>query len=255
MAYEPQTPYAIRQFEIDVLVPIQIFGVDASFTVSSQAMLTTVLLVSAYAYFGMREGAVVPRRMQASVEMIYEFVERTIVTYGGEDAKRAMPLIVTVYVFILFGTLIGLTPLKFTFTSHLIVTMALSMVVFVYVTFLAVRLHGTGFFRFFLPAGTPLYIAPLIFTVELISYLFRPITLGVRIFANILAGHIMLKLFGDLSAMLVDAFSTPGILLAIAPLAMIVLMYAVEMFVTAIQAYIFIVLTSIYVRQSLHGHA
>lgn len=254
MAYEPQTPYAIRQFEIDVLIPLHLFGVDASFTISSQAMITTVIAVSAYCYFAMRESATIPRRLQGSAEAVYEFIEGTLIRYGGPDAKRALPLVVTLFVFILFGTLIGLTPVKFTFTSHLVVTLALSTVVFIYVTALALKIHGLGFLRFFIPAGTPTLLIPLIFVIELISYLFRPITLGVRIFANILAGHIMLKLFGDLSAMLVDAFGTIGMLVALLPAAMIVVMYFVEVFVCGIQAYIFVVLTALYIRQAIEGH-
>ncbi len=254
MAYDPQTPYAVRQFNIDVLVPIEVFGIDASLTVSSQAMLTTVLLVVGYLYFAMSEGAIVPRRWQSSAELIYEFVEGTVVKFGGPEACRAVPFVLTLFVFILFGTLLGLTPVKFTFTSHLVVTLSLALLVFFYVSWLAIHLHGTGIVRMFLPAGTPIYLAPLIFTIELISYLFRPITLGVRIFANIFAGHIMLKLFGDLCAMLVDTFGTMGVLAAVIPLTMIVVMYFVEVFISGIQSYIFIVITSIYIKQAIDGH-
>jgi F-type H+-transporting ATPase subunit a len=254
MAYDPHTPYAIKQFAIDVLVPLEVFGIDASLTVSSQAMITTVLVGTAFVYWGMREGALYPRRLQTSVEALYGFVHDTVVRFGTAEAKRAVPFVFTVFVYILFGTLIGLTPIKFTFTSHLIVTLALALTVFAYVNWLAFRLHGLSFLRFFLPAGAPLAIAPLIVLVELISYLFRPVTLGVRIFANILAGHIMLKLFGDLAAMLVDNLGIAGFAVAILPFAMIVLMYAVEVFITSIQAYIFIVITSLYIKDAIHAH-
>jgi F-type H+-transporting ATPase subunit a len=165
-----------------------------------------------------------------------------------------LPFFLTMFMFILFGTLIGLTPIKFTFTSHIIVTLALALVVFFYVNFLAFKTQGLGFFRFFLPKGTPIYLAPLIVVIELVSYLFRPMTLGLRIFANILAGHIMLKLFGDFCTMLVEAYGATGFITAVLPLAAMVIMYFVEVGVILIQSYIFLVLSAIYVKDALHGH-
>lgn len=251
MAVEPIGPYAIRQFEIDVLVPMSIFGFDVSFTISSQAMLTTVILVSAYATWATRNLTVVPSRRQASVEIIFSFVEDTIVRFGGPQARKALPFFMTIFVFLLFGSLIGLTPIKFTFTSHLIVALGLAVAVFVYVNVIAFRTQGLGFFHHFLPKGTPLVLAPLIVLIELVSYLFRPMTLGLRIFANILAGHIMLKLFGDFCVMLVEAFGAIGLVAAIAPLAGMVIMYFAECAVFLVQSYIFIVLSSIYLRDAL----
>ena len=150
-----------------------------------------------YFVWATRERALIPGRLQVRAEFIYTFVEDTIVRFGGPEARRTLPFFLTIFVFILFGSLIGLTPIKFTFTSHLIVTFALALSAFVYVTILAFRTQGTGFFRFFLPTGTPLPLAPLMVVIELVSYLFRPVTLGIRLFANILSGHLMLKLFGD----------------------------------------------------------
>lgn len=254
MAVEKVGPYAIRQFEIDVLVPLSAFGYDLSFTVSSQAMLTTVIVVGTYMVWATRELSLVPGRMQASVEIIHTFVEDTIIRFGGPEARRTLPFFLTMFVFLLFGSLIGLTPIKFTFTSHLIVTLGLALAVFFYVNFLAFQTQGLGFFRHFLPTGTPLFLAPLIVVIELVSYLFRPVTLGLRIFANILAGHIMLKLFGDFCAMLTEAFGGLGLAAAILPLAGMVLMYFVECAVFLIQSYIFIVLSAIYVKDALHSH-
>lgn len=254
MAVEPIGPYAIRQFEIDTLVPISVFGVDISFTESAQAMLTTVVLVGAYLVLGARQGATVPARLQASVELVYTFVESTLIRFGGPEARRALPLMLTIFVFILFGSLIGLTPIKFTFTSHVVVTLALALTVFAYVNILAARRHGLGFFRLFLPAGTPLYLAPLIVVIEFVSYLFRPVTLGLRVFANIVAGHIMLKLFGDFCAMLVESFGGAGILAAMLPALAMVAMYGVEVGVFLIQSYIFLVISSLYIKDALHAH-
>ena len=253
-AYEPEAPYAIRQFEIDVLFPIRAFGVDLSFTTSTQAMVTTMILVSAYLIYGIRERSLVPGRLQTSVEAVYSFIARTVVKTAGPEAKHAIPFVFSLFVFILFGSLIGLTPVKFTFTSHLVVTLALALTVFAYVNVLAMRKQGLGFFRFFLPAGTPLYLAPLLVVIEVISYLFRPITLGVRIFANILAGHIMIKLFADFSVMLTEALGPLGIALSLLPVAMMAVLYGFEVMIFLVQSYIFVLITSLYIRDALHAH-
>ena len=253
-SYEPEAPYAIRQFEIDVLIPIEIFGIDMSFTTSSQAMVTTTILVTAYMLYGMRHRALVPGRMQASVEAVYGFVARTVLKTAGPEARQAIPFVFTLFVFILFGSLFGLTPVKFTFTSHLIVTLALSLTVFAYVNTLALRKHGAGFFRFFLPAGTPLYLAPVLVIIEVISYLFRPITLGVRIFANILAGHMMIKLFADFSVMMTEGLGLAGVALAVFPVLIMAVFYGFEVMVFLVQSYIFILITSLYIRDALKGH-
>ena len=253
-SYEPEAPYAIRQFEFDVLVPMQLFGVDISFTTSAQAMVTTTVLVGIFMIYGLRERSLVPGRLQASVETVYSFVAGTVVKMAGPEAKPAIPFVFTLFVFILFGSLFGLTPVKFTFTSHLIVTMALSLTVFAYVNFLAFRTHGVGFFKFFMPAGAPVYFAPLIVLIEVISYLFRPITLGVRIFANILAGHIMIKLFGDFSSMMTEALGVTGVLLSVFPVMMMAVLYGFEVMIFLVQSYIFILITSLYIRDALHAH-
>lgn len=254
MAYETQTPYALRQFEIDVLVPLKVFGLDVSFTTSAQAMITTLVVTVAWMLFAARRRLIVPDRMQTSVEMLYTFVAGTVTRIAGPEAKPAIPFVMTVFLLIFFGSLIGLTPIKFTFTSHLVVTLALALAVFVYVNVLAFSIHGLGFFRFFLPDGIPLYAAPIVVIVEVVSYLFRPVTLGVRIFANILAGHIMLKLFGDFCGMLVDGLGPLGLPLTIVPVAMMVVIYAFEAVIFFIQAYIFMVITSFYLRDAIHAH-
>lgn len=253
-APEPILPYAIRQFEIDALIPITLFGIDASFTISAQAMLTTVVVISAYLVLAMRRKRLHPDRLQSSAELIYDFVARTVVKNGGEQARRAIPLLFTVFVFILFGTLIGLTPLKFTFTSHIVITMALALVVFVYANVLAVRSQGAGMLRTFIPAGTPAAVLPVIFTIELISYLFRPITLGVRLFANILAGHIMVKLFADACVMILDGIGLAGLAIVALPLAIMCILYAFEFLIIFIQAYVFLMLSSTYIGEAVRGH-
>lgn len=254
MAYDPQTPYAIRQFEIDVLVPIHVFGIDASFTTSAQAMMTTVLLLTVMFVWGARKRLVIPDRTQGVAETIYSFVANTVIRIAGPEAKRAVPLFFTIFVYIFFGSLVGLTPVKFTFTSHLIITFALALIVFIYVNRIGFSLHGVGYLRLFMPKNVPAYIAPVIISVELVSYLFRPITLGVRVFANILAGHIMIKTFADCISMLMESIGASALPFAIIPLLLMAVFYAFEVFVFALQSYIFIVISSFYLKDAINLH-
>lgn len=217
-------------------------------------MVTTLVLVVAFLAYGIRRRAMVPGRMQSAAEAVYAFVANTVIKTAGPEARPAIPLVFSLFVFILFGSLFGLTPVKFTFTSHLVVTLSLALVVFAYVNALGLQAQGLSFFRLFLPAGTPVYIAPVLVTVEVISYLFRPITLGVRIFANILAGHIMIKLFADFCVMMVEALGGLGIGLSVFPVIMMAVLYGFEIMIFVIQAYIFILITSIYIRDSVHAH-
>lgn len=247
-------PYAISQFENDIVVPLRIFGIDASVTTSSTAKILTVALVTSYLVFAMRERSLVPGRLQTSAETLFAYVTSTVVRVTGPAGAQAVPFVFSMYVFILFGTLLGLTPLKETFTSHFVVTLALALAVFVYANVLAFRTHGIKFFHHFLPAGVPMFVAPILVFVEVISYLFRPITLGFRLFANIFAGHVMLKLFGDFAAMLVTAFGNVGIVAAALPVAVMIALIGVEIAIVLIQAYIFMLITSVYLRDSLRAH-
>lgn len=251
---EEHLPYALRQFQTDVIVPLEVFGVDASLTTSSSAKLTTVVLLTLYFLLALRERALIPGRLQSSAEAIYLFVSETVTKVAGPEARSSIPFMFCLFTFIWFGTLLGLTPIKDTFTSHLAVTLALSGVTFLYVNVIAFRTQGAGFFRFFLPAGIPWFVAPVFVLVEAISYLFRPITLGFRIFANIVAGHIMLKLFADFCAMLVSGLGPIGLIASVAPLTMIAILYAFEVMIVSIQSYIFILITSMYLRDAMRPH-
>ena len=251
---EQRLPYALRQFESDVLVPLSLFGVDISITTASSAKFVTVAVIAAFFLLALRKRTIIPNRLQNSAEMIALFVVDTVTKVAGQEAKRSIPFFFTLFVLIWFGTLIGLSPIKETFTSHLAVTLALSTTVFAYVNVVAFRKHGLGFFRFFLPAGIPLFVAPIFVLVESISYLFRPITLGFRIFANIVAGHIMLKLFADFCAMLVDALGPIGVIASAGPLAIITVLYAFEIMIISIQSYIFLLISAMYLRDALHPH-
>jgi F-type H+-transporting ATPase subunit a len=253
-ALEQHLPYALRQFETEIIIPLRIFGVDASFTTASSAKVTTVIIVALFFLLAMRKSAIIPGRLQLFAESIVGFVEQTVVKVAGPEARSSVPFMITLFIFIWFGTLIGLTPIKDTFTSHLAVTLALATVTFGYVNVVAFRKQGLGFFRFFLPSGIPFYVAPVFVLVEALSYLFRPITLGFRLFANIVAGHIMLKLFADFCTMIVAAVGPAGALASIAPALVIAVLYGFEIMIVSIQSYIFILIASVYLRDALHAH-
>jgi F-type H+-transporting ATPase subunit a len=247
-------PYALRQFESDILIPFTVFGVNASFTTSSSAKLTTAILLSAYLFIAMREQRLVPGRLQMSAEMLYSLVADTVTRVIGPEGKPTIPFVFTVFAFVLFGTMLGLTPIWETFTSHLAITLSLGLTVFIYANVIAFRRHGLAFFRFFLPPNLPILVAPIIVLVEVVSYLFRPITLGFRLFANIFAGHVMLKLFADFCTMLSGAFGAYGILASIVPVLVMVVLYVFEIMIVCIQAYIFMLISSMYLRDAIHAH-
>ncbi len=254
MASDPSALYAIRQFEIEVWVPLKLFGFDVSFTNVSSAMLVTTFVIGGSLIMITRRPQMIPGRVQAGAEMLYTFVEKTVTETAGPDARTHVPFIFTLFLFILFGTLIGLSPMKETFATHLVVTGAMALLVFVYVIDTGLRLHGLGFFRQFLPAGTPGAIAPIIVLVELVSYMARPVTLGVRLFANMFAGHMLIKLFGDFAVMMTERMGAIGYIAALLPIAMMIIFFAFEVIVVLIQSYIFILLTSVYLRSAIESH-
>lgn len=253
-ALDDHLPYALTQFESEILVPITLFGVDVSLTTITSAKFTTAVAIGAYLVVAARERSLVPGRLQASAEVLYGFVAGVVTKVAGPDARPSIPFVFTLFVFVLFGTLFGLTPIKETFTAQLAVTMSLALVVFAYVNVVAFRTQGVGFLRRFLPAGVPLFAAPVLLFVELVSYLFRPVTLGFRIFANIVAGHIMLKLFGDFCAMLVAGLGLAGAAGSLFLLPVMVVILAFEIMIVCVQSYIFMLITSMYLRDALYGH-
>lgn len=254
MATESSLPYAIRQFEIETYVPLSLFGIDVSFTNSASAMVATVIVATLFMLVGTHTARIIPGRAQAAVETAYDFIHTAIVSTVGTNATAHLPFVFTMFIYILFGSLLGLTPFKFTFTSHVIVTFGLAALVFLYTLGLGFRLHGLRFLGLFLPTGTPWFLAPLIVVIEVISYLARPITLAVRLFANVLAGHVIIKLFAEFSAMLTESLGTVGLVLGLLPVAMNVLFFAFEVLVFLVQSYIFALLTCVYIRSSIEAH-
>ena len=236
----------LEQFEIKRLIDIQLGGVDASFTNSSLMMIAVLVVATMALSFGMSRRSMVPGRWQSIVELAYEFIANMLRENVGSEGRQYFPFIFTLFMFILFSNLIGLVPYSFTVTSHIIVTFALAMVVFVGVTIIAVARHGLKSFTFFVPPGLPMILAPLLVPIEVISYLARPITLSLRLFANMMAGHTMLKVFGG--------FVVALGLFGFAPFVFIIAIYALELIVAVLQAYVFTVLTCLYLNDAIHLH-
>ena len=244
MAGEKHGP--LDQFTIKPLVGIDIGGADLSFTNSSLAMLITVLSISLFLVVGMSRGRLVPGRWQSMAELSYEFVAGLLKETVGNEGRRYFPWIFTLFMFILFGNLLGMIPSAFTFTSHIVVTFAMALAVFVFVTLLAIFKHGIRFFGFFVPPGAPKLMWPLLIPIEVISYLSRPVSLSVRLFANMLAGHTLLKVFAGF----VVALGAAGVV----PLLFIVALTGLEILIAFLQAYVFTILTCLYINDALHLH-
>ena len=241
------TESPLEQFAIKRLVEFHIGGLDVSITNSAMFMLVAIVLITAFMTLGMRQRAMVPGRWQSMVELSYEFVAKMVRENVGTEGMRYFPFIFTLFMFILFCNLIGLVPFTFTVTSHIIVTFALAAVVFIGVTIIGFIRNGAGFLRLFVPSGVPIFLLPLIVIIEFLSYLTRPISLSVRLFANMMAGHTMLKVFAGFVVGL-------GIFLGWLPLAFIVALTALELVIAILQAYVFAILTCIYLNDAINLH-
>jgi F-type H+-transporting ATPase subunit a len=204
--------------------------------------------------WGTARRAIVPGRVQALAETAYDFVHDLVVGQVGEEGAKYFPFVFSLFMFILVGNLLGMLPYAFTFTSHIAVTFALAMLVFLVVTVIALSIHGTHFFSYFFPEGAPKLLAPLIIPIEIISYLSRPVSLAVRLFANMVAGHVMLKVFATFVVMIGGAAGIFGIFGAALPLAVNVALIGFELLVAFLQAYVFAILTCIYLHDAVHLH-
>lgn len=244
MAVEKAGP--LEQFEIHRIIPIHFGRLDASFTNSALLMCIVVVLITAFMVLSMRGARLVPSRWQSMAELSYEFVANMVRDSAGSDGARYFPFVFTLFMFILFGNLIGLIPYSFTITSHIIVTAGLALVVFIGCTIIAFIRHGWHFLTFFFPEGAPVIMAPLLVPIEIISYLSRPFSLSIRLFANMMAGHTMLAVFAGF----VVSLGFFGVL----PIAFDAVLIAFEVFIGLLQAYVFAVLTCIYLHDSLYMH-
>jgi len=238
--------HPLEQFKIEPLIPLHIGGLDVSYTNAALFMTIIVVLVTALLVLGTKRGALVPGRWQSIGEMSYEFVADMVDTNSGHGAEPYFPFIFTLFMFVLFANALGLIPYSYTVTSQIIVTFALAIFIFMGVTIVGFAKHGLHFLRFFVPEGVPLLLLVVLVPIEILSYCIRPFTLSVRLFANMLAGHTMLAIFGGFAA-------SVG-LLAIFPVAIDVAIYALEVLVAALQAYVFAILAALYLRDALHMH-
>lgn len=241
----------LEQFEIHPYVPIEIGGIDLSFTNSAAWMALAAAAATAFLTLGARRRALVPGRVQLLAEMTYEFVANMIRDNVGDAGRRYFPYIFTLFMFILFGNMLGLIPGSFTFTSHIIVTAALAIAVIVAVTGVGIAKHGMHFFSFFVPKGVPAPMLLMMVPIEIISYLSRPVSLSIRLFANMMAGHTMIKVFAGFVVPLGAATLGLG---GLAPIAMNVALTGFELLVAFLQAYVFTVLTCLYLNDALHLH-
>ena len=243
----------VEQFTIKTLMHIELFGYDVSFSNSALFMMLTVILSVAYLTYAMRNRAMVPGRLQASAEMLYEFVSEMVRSNVGSEGRPFFPFIFTLFIFLLFGNMLGLIPYSYTITSQIVVTFVLAAFIFVGVTLVALIKHGMHFFTFFVPPGAPKVLIPFLIIIEVISYFVRPVSLSVRLFANMLAGHTMLKVFAGLAVMITGA---GGVAVAgsILPFLALIGLTGLEVLVAGLQAYVFTILTCMYLNDALHLH-
>ena len=244
------TENPLHQFTIGRIIPIHIGKLDASFTNSGLMMTIAVVLVTALMLLATRRAALVPGRWQSVPEMLYEFVAKMIDDNVGHEGLRYFPFIFTLFMFILFGNLLGMIPYTFTFTSHIVVTLALALTVFIGVTLIGIFRHGFHFLSLFVPHGVPKVLLLLLVPIEVLSYFIRPLTLSIRLFANMMAGHTMLAIFAGFVAPLGLFYFVPGLL----PLAIDVALVFLELLVAVLQAYVFAILTCLYLRDAIHLH-
>lgn len=242
----------LEQFQIKDIVPIHFGNLDFSFTQSSLVMLIAVLATTLLMTLGVKGRQLVPGRLQNVPEMLYEFVAGVVNDNLHEEGKKYFPFVFSLFMLVLMGNLLGLIPGSFTYTSHIIVTGALALFVFVMTTIIGIARHGLHFFSIFLPPGLPLIMAFLIVPIEIISYLSRPLSLSVRLFANMTAGHTMLAVFGGFSVSLMTV--TMGAVLGILPIAVNVALLGLETMIAFIQAYVFAILTCIYIKSVIELH-
>ena len=244
----------IHQFQITKLFTIgHIGGQEIAFTNSSAYMFASVV-ISLLMIGGVAGRQLVPGRIQSIAELSYEFVATMLRSNAGAEGMKFFPLVFSLFMFICVSNLVGIIPYTFTVSSHLIVTVALALLVFFIVLFYGLYKNGLKFFNLFVPAGVPIYILPLVVVIEVISFFLKPVSHSVRLFANMLAGHIALKVFASFVTML-GALGIVGWVGAVLPLGLTIALTALELLVAFLQAYVFAILTCIYLNDALHpGH-
>ncbi len=244
----PETGHSpMEQFIIEPLISINLAGYDISYT-NSALFMTFAVAATALLFWGAtRQRTMVPGRLQATAELLYEFVANMVKENTGTEGMRYFPFVFTLFMFILFGNVLGLMPYAFTFTSHIIVTAAMAVFIFLAVTIIGFARHGLHFFSLFVPPGAPLGIAIVLAPLELFSYLIRPVSMSLRLFANMLAGHVLLKVLAGFVISL-------GVVYGVVPFLAVFAVTLLEIMVALIQAYVFALLTCIYLNDAIHLH-
>ena len=237
----------LAQFAIEPIAPIHIGGLDASFTNSAMWMVITVAAITVFMLLGTRKQAIVPGRWQSLCEGMYDFVSGLLKENVGNEGRQYFPFVFSLFMFILFANLFGLVPYSFTVTSHIIVTAAMALFVFFGVTIIGIARHGLHFFSYFVPKGAPIALIPVMIPIEILSYFIRPLSLSVRLFANMVAGHVMLTVVGGFVFAL-------GIWAGWIPLAFVTVLFGLELLIACLQAYVFTILTCIYLHDAIHLH-
>jgi F-type H+-transporting ATPase subunit a len=245
----------IHQFQINKILTFGHIGnAEIAFTNSAAFMLIALVILLFLTLGATSSRALVPGRMQSIAEMSYEFVATTLRSTAGTEGMKFFPLVFSLFMFILTVNVIGLIPYAFTVTSHIIITVSLALLVFFTVIIYGFWKNGLHFFKLFVPSGIPIYILPLVTFIEVLSFLSRPVSHSVRLFANMLAGHITLKVFAGFVTML-GALGVIGWFGAVLPLGLTVALFALELLVAFLQAYVFAILTCIYINDAIHpGH-
>ncbi len=244
----------IHQFQIqDLAGPFNIGGYDISFTNSALFMGATVATITGLLLLASNKRALVPGRLQSVGEMWYSMIANMVENVLGKDGKPFFPLVFSLFSFVLIANMLGMFPYFFTVTSHVIITFAMALFVIGLVIVVGIWKHGLGWFKLFVPSGVPLIILPMISIIEVISFLSRPLSMGLRLFGNMLAGHIVLKVFAGFVVSLAG-YGFVGILGAILPMAVTVALFALEFLVSFLQAFVFAILTCVYIKDALHTH-
>ena len=238
----------MHQFNVYKIGPeIKINGIDLSFTNASLFMLISGIFISLFLLLGTKDRKIIPGKFQLISEMLYNFISKMISDTAGKKAKPYFSFIFSLFIFVLFCNMVGMLPYSFTVTSHIIVTLAFAMFIFIGVTILGFVIHGFKYLKIFVPSGVPTVLLPIIMIIEIISYLSRPVSLSVRLFANMMAGHTMLKVFGGFVISL-------GLVAGWLPLTFSVALTGLEILVAFLQAYVFAILTCIYLNDALNLH-
>ena len=248
----------LHQFEIQPMHKMELDGYDISFTNSSLLMVLSLVLVLTFLLLGVRRKSLIPGRWQAMSEMSYNFVAGLIRENIGQEGKVFFPLVFSLFMFILFANLLGMfsfVPHGYAATSQIIVTFSLAIMVFLTVTIYGFVKHGLHFFSLFVPSGVPLWIMPFIVPIEMVSFLARPISLSIRLAAAMTAGHVLLEVIAGFIVIFIGALGVGlGLTAGAVPLALLVVLIGLEIFICFLQAYIFALLTSIYLHDAVHLH-